>query len=1759
MANKNQIQLPISQESARTHAKMAKEFAKAREETAEILSNFKALQDLMKTMKAQGFLTGGRGSVSDALAGQVARARRERERLAFDGTNRGGRVSSEKETTRQAREGLRYLQQQLVTSKALTLNARTRSQTLRQITSLQDAVNTKAAIEKRLGLEALNGKRSTVRAFQRQLGVLDQVIARLKREKQITDQIARANQRNAELERAQASRARRATRERLFGDNGATLLTVQAGLMANYAGISALQGGLQAAFDFTVQLDGALRNLQAIVGLADGSMEGLRDTIIEVSEATKFTAVEVAEAAVTLGQAGLSVREIEDSIKAVTLLATATGTDLPRAVDIATSVLGVFNMESARMASVADMMTEAVNSSKLNLEKLTLGLQYSGNIAAQSGVKFDELTAALGAMANAGIRSGSTLGTGTRQILIALQKPSEAFLRRLEEMGLTMDDLNIRTKGLYGVLKTLRDAGFSSTDAIEAFEVRAASAYNALSANLDQMLDLQSAFQDTTAATRANETQMRSFQNQSARLGSVLGSIASEALTPLVAGLTATMDVASTVLSTLIDFGPVLGVITTALGAMAAGWVAQKVVAVVSTLIAGATTRMHAHNVATLLGAVRSDAYTVAQLRQSRVLRANIILHNMTRASMVGVGVTLAILAASVLATAGNYARLNSRLDEARSAFEESEGDMESLEDQISAVSDKIQELIDKAETLANDPAQLRAMINEIKSKFEEMGLVGISTANTVQDLIDVLQNLREELRQEYRIRITMAEADLIPLQMLADQRANAARDQVTDYVRMWGRSQVQGPYTQDLTQLNLQDMGAIEEYMAEIIDRRRDLSTSTSTRDQVEAHVITEVVALLQELLGAMREQERLLETQQDLIEDRQDSLSQSNPYFRGAERIIEGIEVRAVALRQNVAALQNDSPTADLQAFQQGRVAMDRDLDAADRAIVQLIQRGLITNDVFDAARRDIEAQRDRINQMEEALQSLADAERSTDIDQDLGVIQGRLSGFAGSIEGQNTATVQQILQARTRDVVAARDMRLEQMRLDPNSSMTQAQMQREADLWADQAMETLQEAYLSWYNAQLEDQQENFRNAVEIQIEALERRATEISQELQEATTPLGAADALDSAEANLRRQSAMQLQLDLVGVTDPWARQVVQNRSQAELDEQLQAIREQYQEAMERIDQLEEGRVSQQRERQVASWERQLSQLQEEAEGGVSSQRMDAIEAEMLRLVNQLETAATQEALANTDLQTENWEAVSGAISDQYDAMRESVRESMAEIRETLPWLQGVEEALGNLTAPEIDVMSPSDAREEYGELAEAMIAVQEAQRDLARMAGREGLDTLLGEISDVTDELGLSAEEAQYFQDELEAIRGMTSFEDQATALSGLVTWLTTAITSLGVMKEEAVAIAEALMAAAGTATTLAGNDNPPPNRRGGGQSAAERTAEAFNRFFEELETTASMAQISLEQGLMDESGVLSSMEALVASATERAEAMRGEIDNLMSIEERSTAQQEMLNELVREYGQLHEFVRDRQEEIIELQIRSGQIQQGLNGLVSQWANENLNMASTLMSGVTNILGTARGAMTEFFTTLTDGTASGADAFRQLASSVIRSLQQMLAEMLSVYLMQQMLGWVGLGGGGKAGGLLGFLGLREGGQARQAAAGERVNGNLNRDSVNYKLMDGEYVLRRSAAQAIGYDELDKINAMGNNASAKADHHGAARPKADQGKSRPQNIYLVDDRSKVGNLGPDDILAVVGDDIARGGTTKTLIRAVQTGGI
>jgi TP901 family phage tail tape measure protein len=300
---------------------------------------------------------------------------------------------------------------------------------------------------------------------------------------------------------------------------------------AAYGVFGAVQGGASQV----VEMEDELQKLQAIANATDPQLQQLKASIYAVGESSRFSVIDLAKVSQTLAQAGVSAGEMEKVLSAVTTLATASGSTPDEAVNLVTSALGSFQLQSSEAARVADLMTSALNRTKLTVQQTGQAIQYVGATAFEQNISLEQLLGTVGAIAQAGVKSGSTIGTGFRQFLVDLQTPSEKLKTQLDAVGLSASEVNVAVRGLPAVLKSLGDAGFGSSQAYQGLETRAAAFYLVAKNNIPVMDELQMSFAQQGAAAIANERAMNSLSAQWQRFKNVLSEGFGESLeTPLI-------------------------------------------------------------------------------------------------------------------------------------------------------------------------------------------------------------------------------------------------------------------------------------------------------------------------------------------------------------------------------------------------------------------------------------------------------------------------------------------------------------------------------------------------------------------------------------------------------------------------------------------------------------------------------------------------------------------------------------------------------------------------------------------------------------------------------------------------------------------------------------------------------------------------------------------------------------------------------------------------------------------------------------------------------------------------------------------------------------------------------------------------------------------------------------------------------------------------------------------------------------------------
>ena len=298
--------------------------------------------------------------------------------------------------------------------------------------------------------------------------------------------------------------------------------------------------------------DDEMRMVKAVTGATEQQFKSLTAVAEELGRTTSFTAKQVAEGMTALGRMGFSPEEIEAAIPAVLNLSRATGTELSEAAEIAANNMRVFGIESSKMASVADILTATANGSAQTLTDLSEGLKMAGPQAAAAGDSITNVSAALGVLANMGIK-GSLAGTALRKAYS--QFANTKIQAKLKAMGIATTDANGNLRAMPEIMAEIAKAMASMPTAQrlgfaeEIFDLRGSLAGLQLGGNIDQLDEFIKKLQTVNGVSAKTAQEMdsgiggawRIFMSAVEGCQIAIGRIIGEALTPYMNKLSAVM------------------------------------------------------------------------------------------------------------------------------------------------------------------------------------------------------------------------------------------------------------------------------------------------------------------------------------------------------------------------------------------------------------------------------------------------------------------------------------------------------------------------------------------------------------------------------------------------------------------------------------------------------------------------------------------------------------------------------------------------------------------------------------------------------------------------------------------------------------------------------------------------------------------------------------------------------------------------------------------------------------------------------------------------------------------------------------------------------------------------------------------------------------------------------------------------------------------------------------------------------------------
>lgn len=277
-------------------------------------------------------------------------------------------------------------------------------------------------------------------------------------------------------------------------NNGGMAIDMLKGMGIAY-GIAGLGTMISNIVNQAAEYDNLMKTVENILKSHDtqpnfqGRFSSMTSTVRNVGMETKFKVTEVADAAKFLAMAGLNVNAISQAIRPIADIALVGDTELGQTADLVTNIMTAYNIAPARMRNAADVMTNTFTMSNTTLTEIAEAYKYAASLLSAGGVPFEEATAAIGVLGDAGIKA-SQAGTTLRTIMANVVNPTKKQKAAWDELGVNRYNADGSRKNLLEIFKELNNANLGVDAYYRLFHKTAASGAVALATHVDKWEDV---------------------------------------------------------------------------------------------------------------------------------------------------------------------------------------------------------------------------------------------------------------------------------------------------------------------------------------------------------------------------------------------------------------------------------------------------------------------------------------------------------------------------------------------------------------------------------------------------------------------------------------------------------------------------------------------------------------------------------------------------------------------------------------------------------------------------------------------------------------------------------------------------------------------------------------------------------------------------------------------------------------------------------------------------------------------------------------------------------------------------------------------------------------------------------------------------------------------------------------------------------------------------------------------------------------------
>lgn len=567
-------------------------------------------------------------------------------------------------------------------------------------------------------------------------GEINKVTA-LRKELEVTDNVVRAGGKNLQNWTTELGLAIKRTVE-WFSAIGLV-----------HGAIKQLKEGVQ----YVSELNKEMTAIQIVTGMNSTEIQKLTYDYNGLAKELGATTKEVAAGSAEWFRQGKTVEETEQMLRATMMMSKLGNIESAQATEYLTSTLNGYKMSAEDAITVVDKLTAVDNATATSVAELATALQKTSNLAAQSGVTFDQLVSYIATVSAVTRKSADTIGTSFQAMFSRLENIK---LNKVTEEGETLNDvekvlarINIRLRENETTFRPMSNvlsdvaAKWSTLNDIEKASVGQAIAgtrqrenFIVLMNNFNKTLELQTVqSQSAGLGLQRYGIYLESVEASSNKLKATWESLWSKTIDPKV--IIFFNNLLSKVLQTINAVG---GLVPVVLGLVSAFAVLK------GQAIVGAFTTLGRNIVDIIL--------------KFQTLGATATVTGTTITTVMG-GIGLAIAAVVAIINIWNLAvednvekvaRLSSEIDELTSSLNTMNSQKKNLEDlseEFNSLQSKTNKSTEEQKRWTEIQNQIKEILPEVNGYYNDQGDYIIDNTVAIKDLIEAKQkeiNAEKEL-----------------------------------------------------------------------------------------------------------------------------------------------------------------------------------------------------------------------------------------------------------------------------------------------------------------------------------------------------------------------------------------------------------------------------------------------------------------------------------------------------------------------------------------------------------------------------------------------------------------------------------------------------------------------------------------------------------------------------------------------------------------------------------------------------------------------------------------------------------------------------------------------------------------------------------------------------------------------------------------------------------------------------------------------------